>query len=109
MYAIVETGGKQYKVAQGDTILTERLPKLEKGASVPLEKVLLAHDGKKVRIGTGAVIGLNAVVLPGADIGDGAILAAGTVLNKNVIVEPRSVYVGVPGVSAKSRHEGEVK
>ncbi len=57
MYAIVETGGKQYKVAQGDTILTERLPKAKRGESIQLEKVLLAHDGKKVRIGTPYVSG----------------------------------------------------
>lgn len=59
---------------------------------------------KKVKIGKNAVIGLNSVVLPGADIGDNAILAAGAVLNKNAVVEPRSVYLGVPAVSAKSRH-----
>ena len=51
MYAIVETGGKQYKVAQGDTILAELLP-TQKGEALTLEKVLLAHDGKRLRIGT---------------------------------------------------------
>ena len=51
MYAIIETGGKQYKVAQGDTILAERLP-AEKGKTDTLEKVLLTHDGKQVRVGT---------------------------------------------------------
>ena len=61
MYAIVETGGKQYKVAQGDTILTERLPKPEKGQTVQLEKVLLAHDGKTVRIGTPYLSGAKVV------------------------------------------------
>ena len=50
-YAIVETGGKQYKVAQGDTILVEKLS-AEVGSSLKLEKVLFMHDGKKVRIGT---------------------------------------------------------
>ena len=50
-YAIVETGGKQYKVAQGDTILVEKI-EAEKGASLNLEKVLLVSDGKKVHIGT---------------------------------------------------------
>ena len=49
-YAIIETGGKQYKVSQGDTILVEKLG-VEKGASLNLEKVLLVRDGEKVEIG----------------------------------------------------------
>lgn len=60
---------------------------------------------KKVKIGKKAVIGLNAVILPGCEIGDGALIAAGTVLGKNTKVEPRSVYSGVPAQSAKERHE----
>ncbi len=53
---------------------------------------------KKVRIGKKAVIGLNAVVLPGTQIGDGATIAAGAVLVKNTVVEPGSIYAGVPAV-----------
>ena len=49
-YAIIETGGKQYKVAQGDTILVEKIG-AEKGASLKLEKVLLVNDSGKVQIG----------------------------------------------------------
>ena len=49
-YAIIETGGKQYKVAQGDTILVEKMG-AEKGASLELEKVLLVNDSGKVQIG----------------------------------------------------------
>lgn len=60
---------------------------------------------KKVKIGKNVVIGLNAVVLPGAEIGDGAFITAGTVLGKNKIVEPHSVYAGVPGESSRERHE----
>lgn len=59
---------------------------------------------RKVKIGKRVTIGLNSVILPGCEIGDGSIIAAGAVLNKNTIVEPRSVYVGVPAASAKSRH-----
>ena len=50
-YAIVETGGKQYKVAQGDTILVEKIG-AEKGATLDLEKILLVSDNGKVQIGT---------------------------------------------------------
>jgi len=49
-YAIIETGGKQYKVSQGDTILVEKLG-VEKGTSVNLEKVLFVRDGEKVQVG----------------------------------------------------------
>jgi len=50
-YAIVETGGKQYKVSQGDTILVEKLG-TEKGKTLNLEKVLLVSQKGKVQIGT---------------------------------------------------------
>ena len=43
MYAIVKTGGKQYRVEQGQTLLVERLPE-EAGASVVLEPLLVAGD-----------------------------------------------------------------
>jgi large subunit ribosomal protein L21 len=43
MYAIVKTGGKQYRVEQGQTLLVERLPD-EAGATVSLEPLLLRSD-----------------------------------------------------------------
>jgi large subunit ribosomal protein L21 len=43
MYAIVRTGGKQYRVEQGQTLLVERLPD-EAGATVALEPVLYRSD-----------------------------------------------------------------
>lgn len=43
MYAIVKTGGKQYRVEQGTTLLVERLPD-EQGATVALEPVLFRSD-----------------------------------------------------------------
>ncbi len=49
MYAIIETGGKQYKVSEGDVIFVEKL-EAEEGASVSFDKVLAvgAEDGFKV-------------------------------------------------------------
>lgn len=64
---------------------------------------------KKVKIGNDVTIGLNSVVLPGAEIGDRSVVAAGAVLSKNAIIEPRSVYAGVPAVSAKQRHSDASK
>src|ERR1700728_1487372 len=43
MYAIVKTGGKQYRVEQGQTLLVERLP-AEEGATVALEPLLCCDD-----------------------------------------------------------------
>ena len=62
---------------------------------------------KKVKIGKRVTIGLNSVILPGAQIGDGAIIAAGAVLMKDAVVEPRSVFVGVPAINARERHTHE--
>ncbi len=64
---------------------------------------------KKVKIGKHAVIGLNSVILPGCQIGDGSLIAAGAVLQKNTLVEPRNVYFGVPAMSVKERHKDKEK
>jgi len=44
-YAVIKTGGKQYRVAEGQTLLVERLTG-DEGASVDLEPLLLAGDGE---------------------------------------------------------------
>lgn len=49
-YAIIETGGKQYKVSQGDTIWVEKL-EAEEGTSFHLDKVLFVNDNGKLHIG----------------------------------------------------------
>jgi large subunit ribosomal protein L21 len=51
MYAIFETGGKQYKVAAGDVIRVEKLPEAE-GKNIKFDKVLAVNDGKQTHIGT---------------------------------------------------------
>ena len=51
MYAILETGGKQYRVAEGDVITVEKLPG-EAGDTVEFDKVLLVSDGNDVKVGT---------------------------------------------------------
>ncbi|HEX2859914.1 MAG TPA: 50S ribosomal protein L21 [Alphaproteobacteria bacterium] len=56
MYAIVQTGGKQLKVAVGDTVTVERLTG-DKGAKVTLDKVLLVADGSKLSVGTPLLAG----------------------------------------------------
>ena len=56
MHAIIETGGKQYKVAEGDTLFIEKLPQ-QAGDAVTFEKVLAVIDGDKITVGTPVVEG----------------------------------------------------
>lgn len=49
MYAIIETGGKQYRVEEGDELDVELLHK--EGGEVTFEKVLLLSDGKEPKLG----------------------------------------------------------
>jgi large subunit ribosomal protein L21 len=51
MYAVIKTGGKQYRVSQGDTLKVEKLDAGE-GDSVEFDQVLMVGEGKDVKIGT---------------------------------------------------------
>ena len=50
MYAVIATGGKQYRVAEGDVVRIEKLA-ADLGATVEFDKVLLIGDGSDVKIG----------------------------------------------------------
>lgn len=50
MYAIIETGGKQYRVQEGDVIYVEKID-AEEGATVDLSKVLLVSKDGEVKVG----------------------------------------------------------
>jgi large subunit ribosomal protein L21 len=52
MYAVIEQGGKQYKVAQGDCINIELTDVSPDARTIELDKVLFVSDGEKVKIGT---------------------------------------------------------
>lgn len=56
MFAVIATGGKQYRVAKGDIIQVEKLD-AEEGASVDLTDVLMVSDGDSVKIGAPLVEG----------------------------------------------------
>jgi len=56
MYAVISTGGKQYKLAQGDVCRIEKLD-AEEGATVEIDKVLMIADGDNINIGTPYVDG----------------------------------------------------
>ncbi len=56
MYAIIQTGGKQYRVASGDTLEIERLDD-SAGAQIAFDQVLLIGGNGTVRVGTPTVAG----------------------------------------------------
>lgn len=60
MYAVVETGGKQYKIAKNDIILVEEL-KAKEGGTVKLNKVLLAREGNSLHVGNPYIKGSSVV------------------------------------------------
>ncbi|PIP29704.1 50S ribosomal protein L21 [Candidatus Jorgensenbacteria bacterium CG10_big_fil_rev_8_21_14_0_10_54_38] len=60
-FAVIETGGKQYRVKAGDVLRVEKLAdEVEAGAKITFDKVLLKAEGEKVEVGTpylkGAVV-----------------------------------------------------
>jgi len=54
------------------------------------------------RVGDRCLIGMGSVVLNNAKIGEGSIIAAGTVIPENTVVEPYSLWMGVPGKLKKT-------
>lgn len=50
-FAVVETGGKQHVVREGETLAVEKLPKPDKGNTITFDKVLVLDDGEKTQIG----------------------------------------------------------
>jgi len=51
MYAVIKTGGKQYRVSEGDIIEIEKLDS-DEGAAVDFEDILMVGEGEDVKIGT---------------------------------------------------------
>ncbi len=58
MFAVIETGGKQYKVAVGDKVKIEKLTG-EAGAAIVFDKILLVGDGETAKIGQPYVSGAS--------------------------------------------------
>jgi large subunit ribosomal protein L21 len=61
-YAIVETGGKQYKIAEGDIFTIEKLKDHKAGDSVVFDKILVLDDGKTTTVGTPYIEGATITV-----------------------------------------------
>lgn len=64
MLAVIRTGGKQYKVSEGDFVSVDKIP-FEVGSSVEIKEVLMTDDNGKITVGTplvaGAVVTANVV------------------------------------------------
>ena len=58
MYAVIKTGGKQYKVSANDVILVEKLEG-EAGAAISLTEVLMIGDGANITVGQPTVKGAS--------------------------------------------------
>ncbi len=56
MYAVIRTGGKQYRVAENDVIRVEKLAG-ETGSTITLDQVLMVGDGEQATVGTPTVNG----------------------------------------------------
>ncbi len=70
MYAVLTTGGKQYRVEAGSTLVVEKLAG-EPGSSVTFDRVLLVGDGESVMVGTPTVAGASVVAtVLGEELGE---------------------------------------
>ena len=58
MYAVIKTGGKQYRVAAGEKIKVEQIP-AEVGTKITLDQVLMVGEGEAVKIGAPLVAGAS--------------------------------------------------
>ena len=66
MFAIIETGGKQYKIQEGDTIKVEKLEG-DMNSEIKIDTVLMVKDGDNISVGTPYVKGANIVTTKTAD------------------------------------------
>jgi large subunit ribosomal protein L21 len=61
MYAVIKTGGKQYKVVAGEKIKVEQIP-AEVGSEVTIDQVLAVGEGEQIKIGAPLVAGASVKV-----------------------------------------------
>lgn len=58
MYAVIKTGGKQYRVVTGEKLKVEQIP-ADVGSEITLDQVLMVGEGESVKIGTPLVSGAS--------------------------------------------------
>jgi large subunit ribosomal protein L21 len=58
MYAVIKTGGKQYRVAAGEKLKIEQIP-ADVGAEITLDQILMVGEGESVQIGAPLIAGAS--------------------------------------------------
>ncbi|HRD93085.1 50S ribosomal protein L21 [Accumulibacter sp.] len=61
MYAVIKTGGKQYRVVSGEKLKIEQIP-ADVGAELTLDQVLMVGEGETVKVGTPIIAGASVKV-----------------------------------------------
>jgi large subunit ribosomal protein L21 len=56
MYAVIKTGGKQYKVSEGQTLKVEKIA-ADEGAKIEIDQVLMVADGDNIKVGAPLLAG----------------------------------------------------
>jgi len=73
MYAVIEQGGKQFMVSQGDTLEVELTDVPPEATTLELERVLMVSDGEKVKIGSPYVAGAKVIASFGGTAADAVV------------------------------------
>jgi large subunit ribosomal protein L21 len=60
MYAVIKTGGKQYRVCAGQKLKVEQIP-ADVGAAITIDQVLMVGEGESVKVGAPLVVGASVV------------------------------------------------
>ncbi len=102
-------GAKLGEKTSLDEVSDPYLLEMEDGAVAGAGSLILTHistrDGglylKKVRIGKGALIGVRSTIMPGAEIGEGAIVAANSLVPMDTKIPPYTLWSGIPAKQVK--------
>jgi large subunit ribosomal protein L21 len=73
MYAVIEQGGKQYKVAESDSLNIEVTEVPADAQTIEMDKVLFVNDGKKVKVGTPYLEGAKVIASFKTTAGDAVV------------------------------------
>jgi large subunit ribosomal protein L21 len=84
VYAVIEQGGKQYKIAEGDCLNIELTDVAPDAETIELDKVLFVSDGEKVKIGTPYLEGAKVVASFGS--------ATGKTTAQEAVVKGKKLY-----------------
>jgi carbonic anhydrase/acetyltransferase-like protein (isoleucine patch superfamily) len=98
--------GKNTNIQDMCVIHTDCGKPLEIGDSVTIGHGAVVHCR---RVGSNCVIGMGAVLLNNAEIGDYSVIAAGTVVTENKKIPPRSLVMGIPGKIVREIRDEDIK